>query len=333
MQGTLRSRLIRHAVSTAVCSATLVAVVAADETRDVAFTQQPGRVAITIGGELMATYVYDDPEITRPYFAHVHAPGGIQVTRNHPPIAGQDTIDHPTFHPGIWLAFGDISGNDYWRLKARVVHDSFVDKPRGDPGQGSFAVRNRYLAAGDESRTVCGELCRFTVAVRPAGYLLIWDSTFTADHEFYFGDQEEMGLGIRMATPLRVEQGGGSIPPGNGTIVDAEGRRNGAEVGGNAADWCDYSGTLAGRRVGITIFCHPDNFRPSWFHARDYGFVAANPFGRAAFRKGPPSKVVVKRGESLRLRYGILLHADPQEEQLDLDAAYADYQQLAGGHE
>jgi hypothetical protein len=113
----------------------------------------------------------------------------------------------------------------------------------------------------------------------------MWDSEFTGVREFAFGDQEEMGLGIRVATPLRVEAGDGSLPPGNGTMTDSEGRKNGAEIGGNSADWCDYSGSLNGQRVGMTIFCHPKNFRPSWFHARDYGFLAANAFGRAAFRK------------------------------------------------
>ena len=93
-------------------------------------------------------------------------------------------------------------------------------------------------------------------------------------------------------------------------MTDAKGRKNGAEIGGNSADWCDYSGTVDGKHVGMTIFCHPDNFRPSWFHARDYGFLAANAFGRAAFEKGEPSKVVVKPGETFRLRYGILVHAD-----------------------
>jgi hypothetical protein len=320
--------------------ALLATGVAAEEPAAVSFTEQPGRVVITVGGEPLATYVYDDPEITRPYFAHVHAPGGIQVTRNHPPVEGQDTIDHPTFHPGIWMAFGDISGCDYWRLKCRVIHDAFLEQPQGGPGKGEFAVRNRYLPGGYQSAHICVENCKFTFWVRPEGFLLTWDSTFQPAREsMYFGDQEEMGLGIRVATPLRVEKGDGSIPPGNGSILDAEGRRNGAEVGGNSADWCDYSGTLDGGHppqrvgVGITIFCHPGNFRPSWFHARDYGFVAANAFGRAAFHKGEPSNVVVKRGESLRLRYGILLHAGPPDKDTNLDAAYADYQQLAGGNE
>jgi hypothetical protein len=172
-------------------------------------------------------------------------------------------------------------------------------------------------------------LCRFTVLVRPAGTLLMWDSTFRSDREFYFGDQEEMGLGIRVATPLRVEKGDGSLPPGNGTMTDSEGRKNGAQIGGNSADWCDYSGTLDGTHVGMTIFCHPNNFRPSWFHARDYGFVAANAFGRAAFRKGAPSKIVVKPGETLRLRYGILIHSGSSGSSPDLPAAYNDYIQLS----
>jgi len=111
-------------------------------------------------------------------------------------------------------------------------------------------------------------------------------------------------------------------------MTDAKGRKNGAEIGGNSSDWCDYSGTVDGKHVGMTIFCHPDNFRPSWFHARDYGFLAANPFGRAAFKKGEPSKIVVKPGESLRLRYGILIHSEEDGSKPDLAAAYQDYLQL-----
>jgi len=65
-------------------------------------------------------------------------------------------------------------------------------------------------------------------------------------------------------------------------------------------------------------------------YARDYGFVAANPFGRQAFGKGPPSKVVVRAGDTLRLRYGVLLHSSPATERPDLKAAYADFVKQAG---
>ena len=312
-------RAIMHVVAVASQSA------AADAPQFV-LTRSEGKVEIAIGGQPVATYYYNNKVITRPFFAHVRAPGGVQVTRNHPPIEGHDVMDHPTFHPGIWMAFGDVSGSDYWRLKARVRQAEFIEEPHGALGKGTFAVRNDYLDQKDPKNVVCHEIARFKFLTTPSGYLLTWDSTFTSDMGCYFGDQEEMGLGIRVTTPLRVApKRPDNLPPGTGMIRDSEGRKNEKGIHGNAADWCDYSGTLDGKHAGMTIFCHPDNFRPSWFHARDYGLLEANPFGRHAFHKGDISKVTLNPGESLRLRYGVLLHAGPSGNQPDLAAAYQDY--------
>jgi hypothetical protein len=297
----------------------------------IVFVEGQGRLAIVIDGLPVAMYCFNDEQISRPYFAHVRAPSGIQVTRHHPPIEGQDRVDHGELHPGIWMAFGDISGSDYWRLKARVKHVEFAERPADGTGQGSFAVRNHYLDQQDQTRIVCQELARYTFMALPAGYLFLWDSTFSSDGEFVFGDQEEMGLGFRVATPLRAAtQREAGLPPGTGTILDSLGRKNGDQVWGNTADWCDYSGTIAGQRVGLTLFCHPKNFRPSRFHARDYGFLTANPFGQQAFRQGEKSAVAVRPGEKLRLRYGVLIHSRPDGSGLDIPAAYQDYLQLTG---
>ncbi|MBC8871792.1 MAG: PmoA family protein [Planctomycetes bacterium] len=291
---------------------------AIDKLPQVEFRTATGSVIVTVDGQPIATYIYEDEKIPRPYFAHVKAPGGIQVTRNHPPVEGVDRTDHDTMHPGIWMAFGDLDGADIWRNKARVIQEEFVKKSTGGPGNGAFAVRRRYERA--DGTSICHEVCRLTLLVRPFGYLLQWDSTFSAGKEFYFGDQEEMGLGMRVTTPISVQKGG--------RMIDAAGRRNEREIWGNTADWCDYSGTVDGRHIGMTLMCHPGNFRPCWLHSRDYGFVAANPFGRRAFRKGKPSKVFVKPGEQFRLRFGVLIHADPEDQPPDLKAAYADYVQL-----
>jgi hypothetical protein len=64
-----------------------------------------------------------------------------------------------------------------------------------------------------------------------------------------------------------------------------------------------------GRRAGLLVFPHPSNFRPSWMHARDYGVLVANPFGRMAFTKGEPSRVEVRPGEAFRLRFAVLAYA------------------------
>jgi hypothetical protein len=53
--------------------------------------------------------------------------------------------------------------------------------------------------------------------------------------------------------------------------------------------------------------------------------MVANPFGRAAFDQGAPSRVTVAPGEALRLRYGILVHGAAAGEDVDLDGAYERY--------
>ena len=292
---------------------------------------EAGQLPILMDGQVVAVYVFADPEISRPYFSDLRAPGAPQVSRNHPPLTGKDIDDHATYHPGLWMAFGDVSGSDYWRLKAAVRHVEFIEPPSGGEGQASFAVRNRYTRQDRADQTVCEEICRYTILADPAGYLILWDATFRAEEEFYFGDQEEMGLGVRVATQIRVDRDQeGDVPAGNGTMIDSEGRRNGKEIWGHDADWCDYSGSRGEWLVGMTIFCHPDNFRRSWFHARDYGLLLANPFGRQAFGHGDSSRVVVQPGESLRLRYGVLVHATRTGQAPELSRAYARYVTSAG---
>jgi hypothetical protein len=111
----------------------------------------------------------------------------------------------------------------------------------------------------------------------------------------------------------------------SGTIRDALRRHNEREVWGNSADWGGYSGTIHGWLAGMTTMCDPRNSRPSWPHARDLGALVVNPLGQQVFRKGPASKVVVRLGESFRLRYGVLLYAGPKDVLVDLKSAYADF--------
>jgi hypothetical protein len=289
----------------------------AENKAEVGFQQKPGELLITIGGQPFATYIYEDPEITRPYFAHVKTPCGIQATRNYPPQAG-DPQDHSTFHPGIWLSFGDINGNDYWRIKAKVEHEMFVKQPEGGPGKGTFTVRNYYMSTDGKER-VLAELVEYSVLVRPSGNLLVTNSTFSSENgDFTFGDQEEMGLGVRVNTQISVQYG-------KGHITNAEGDMDGKGTWGKASNWIDYSGIIDNKYVGITVMPDPDNFRPSWYHARDYGFVAANPFGRKAMEQGEKSAITVKKGQKFHLGYGVLVYCNPTGEKVDIDNAYGDY--------
>jgi len=205
-------------------------------------------------------------------------------------------------HPGLWMGFGWIDGNDYWRLQARVVHDGWIKGPTGSKDEATFTARNRYLSK-DGDRTVCVETCRIRFLRRPEGVLLDWDSSFQSDErDFLFGDQEESGLAIRVASPIRVQGG-------NGTITNNRGETNGAGTWGKPMKWIDYSGTIQGKRVGLLVMPHPDNPRPSWSHSRDYGVVVSNPFlKQPKERRQPYVTTPVKKGEMFRLRYGVLVY-------------------------
>jgi hypothetical protein len=266
-----------------------------------AFTAKPGAVDISFDGRPVALYVYEDPKTFRPYLAHVKAPDGTQVTRNHPPVEGQDKTDHAEFHPGLWMSFGDVSGADFHRNKAKVEHVRFLEDPRGGPGAGGFRALNNLVT----EEAVIGELvvdCHLRAL--KAGTLIVLGATFRALHEpLVLGDQEEMGLGVRVATPLAVENGG--------SMLSDHGGRDEKGTWGTTAAWLDYAGEIDGKPQGVMIVPDPGNFRPSWMHSRDYGVVMANPFGRNAMTGGEKSAVPLPPGEALGVRWGVLLHSGP----------------------
>jgi hypothetical protein len=204
---------------------------------------------------------------------------------------------------------------------------AFVAEPKAEGNQATFTVRNEYLAssASGEKR-IATEVCRHTWMLQEGGILLSLDSELaSADPErpLIFGDQEEMGLGIRVASALRVKDAGG-------TILTSEGKRNEKEAWGKTARWCDYSGVVDGRRVGITLMAHPGNFRESWFHVRDYGLMVANPFAQNAFTGKEKSRLEVKPGEKLRLRFGVWIHSDKEMRDGERENAYKAFVKLAG---
>jgi len=286
----------------------------------ISFKEAPSQILIQVDGQAVATYVYDDPQILRPYFTGLKAPGGVQVTRHHPPRAGLDSDDHASMHPGLWLAFGDISSKDFWRNKARVKHQDFIGKPYVRTDCAGFTVRNQYMAA---QGPICEEICTITLLVRTEGFLMLWDSQFSSSsRSFSFGDQEEMGLGVRLATPIVVENQKG------GRILDNQGRRNEKQIWGKPSLWCDYAGPVDNGFAGITIMPDPDNIRPCRWHVRDYGFMCANPFGKKAFNLGDEGRTTVERDKTLSLGFGILIHSAADEASVDLHAAYRDYLRL-----
>lgn len=291
----------------------------------ISFQDNNSNLSILVDGEHFASYVYEDNEIPRPYFCRVTAPGGIQVTRTHPtdPNTDKSNDDHATFHPGIWLAFGDLGGVDFWRNKARVRHVRFEQTPIcGD--RGSFSVVNAYETTESPSQLLCEETCRYTIIAGANERWILAESQFRAMKSgISLGDQEEMGLGVRLATPLTVKHG-------NGSLTNTSGGMNEEGTWGKQADWCAFSGVIDGRRAGVMLAVAPDNFRKSWFHNRDYGLMVANPFGRKSMTAPKdntvkPDATPLSEETVLSLGFAVCVFSDDTGKEPDYAMLYNDF--------
>ena len=119
-----------------------------------------------------------------------------------------------------------------------------------------------------------------------------------------FGDTKEGTFAIRMHPQLRLEG-----PVATATARNSEGVE-GRDVWGKRARWIAYSGSVEGEAVTVVMMDHPSNLRhPTWWHARDYGLCAANPFGARAFegKQGDSGDFTLEADGQLRMRYRILL--------------------------
>lgn len=272
---------------------------------------------IAIDDRSVAEYVWLDPDLPRPYFRQLTTPDGIQVSRNYPtdPVADKGNDDHATFHPGAWLAFGDAAGADFWRNKAVVRHLTFLVPPKTGKGSGSFTVINAYDTTGEKPKTLFTETCAYTITATQDGYVITAESEFKPEDEaFAFGDQEEMGFGVRLATPLSVKHGGGFIR-------NSAGGEQEAGTWGKNANWCAGYGKINGSWAGVNVMASPDNFRDAWFHSRDYGLIVANPFGKKAMT-GPkddavqPDSTPVALEKTFKIGFGVYVFSTEGEPDL-----------------
>lgn len=261
----------------------------------------------------LGTYVFRHAEILRPHFQNLHAPDGTLITRRHPPSA-PDPVDHPTMHPGLWIAFGDINGHDFWRNKARIEHVRFLESPRIEDGRLRFTAENRLVSADDTAMGT--QVSRISVWRDGDSNWVVWDATFRAGSQpLVFGDQEEMGLGVRVTGGLMEKNG-------PGIIVNSAGARSAKQAWGKVADWCEYFAVVDGRRRGATVFPYPVNPQRAWWHARDYGLLVANPFGPRVLPAQADGKVTVPAGGEHRLQFAVRFFSEPGADAVDTAEVY-----------
>lgn len=264
------------------------------------------RVEFRIGGKLFTAYHYAS-DLPRPFLFPVIGPGGVNITRRFPmerDVPGE-TNDHK-HHRSLWVAFGDLNGADGWSEEpghAVTVHKAFLDKSSG-PVFGRIKTLNYWLdSSGKKIMEEEREIIVYSVpdTARLIDLRVVFRAT---EGNVRFGDTKEGGIvSVRVATTMDGNK--------DGLITNSYGGVTEAETWGKRAHWCDYSGPVEGRIVGITIFDNPANFRyPTYWHVRDYGLMTANPFALSAYKKDPnlDGSYVLKAGEVFPFAYRIYIH-------------------------
>ena len=273
----------------------------------VELTDVPGnRVAVSIAGQPFTNYHYAT-SWARPFLFPIVGPYGDTITRHFPmeEVAGE-AHDHP-HHKSCWVAWGEVNGTDNWSETpghARQVHRSFETLDSG-PVLGRITARNDWVANNGE-KTMEERRTLVFYNLPAASRMLDLTVEFVASEKaITFADTKEGGIAsIRVASSMDAKE--------NGTITNAYGGTNEKETWGKRAHWCDYSGPVNGKTVGVTIMDTPTNFRyPTYWHVRNYGLMTANPFGLSHFLgdKTRDGSHTIEQGAVFRFSYRLLFHA------------------------
>jgi hypothetical protein len=262
--------------------------------------------AVTIDGEPFTIFNYG-ANAGKPFLAPVRSASGKIVTRGFPMenIAGESR-DH-LHHRGLWFSYDDVNGVKFWENDP-----SYTKGPMG-----RIVVRDAEWKAGADSGTLAAtmdwrdqngkvllvETRDMTFSGDAKSRTIDFQITLTAAIDVTFGDTKEGAFAIGLADAFTEKKGA--------KIIDAEGRAGMAQVWGKRSNWVDYTAELDGERMGVAIFDHPQSPRnPTYWHARDYGLFALNPFGRNAFDpKQEESAWKLPAGQKLTFLWRVVIHA------------------------
>jgi hypothetical protein len=303
--------------------ALLVFLAALTLSAQVKITTGSDRILIDINGAPF-TSLFIGSETTKPYLHPLRTASGKSITRAFPmDIVEGEERDHP-HHRGAWLGLGDINGFDFWMNeetqkstnKGRQILKRILDV-KGGKKSGYATCAFDWV---DPNGTVLmNEVRTYTFYAQPDSVRMFdMETRLTATQKVKLGDTKEGWFAIRLTTSMDEKHGG--------KLRNSEGKQGMEQVWGSRAPWAEYVGNVQGEQVGIAIFDHPTNPKhPTYWHARDYGLFAANPFGEHDFLKDPArnGSMSLEPGQNLRFRYRVTIY--PPAVSSELGAMYQKY--------
>jgi hypothetical protein len=273
-------------------------------------------VDVLIGGRLFTTY-YFSSDVAKPYFQPLRSAQGTIVTRDFPKgnTIPPEHLKDPSLEAhqrDMFFGHGNIDGIDFWgeEVFAQNSEDTVfgratlrnLEEVRG--GADSGELRADFELADPNRRAIADMIQSFVFGGDPNTRWIDCEIALVANHgsDVTMGDTKEGTFGIRLAKELNV-------PPGH--MVNSAGAEGEKAIWGKRADWVDYDGTVGGEELGVAVFDSPRSFRhPTYWHARGYGLLAANPFGWREFFKDPEKdgSWTIQQGKDLKFRYRVFIH-------------------------
>ena len=271
-------------------------------------TRTTDGVKIELEGKPFAFYRLTEPggkPLARPYVYPVVDADGVEVTADQVLTKG----DHP-HHRSLWVAHGDVNGADHWAT-AGWRKGVPIQRPVGEPVLNGDTLSHDLVWEGKGGEDVMLEHRTLRFFGFPGGDRGIdLTSTYSAVKDpVKLGDTKEAGTcAVRVAGAI-------SATP---IITNSMGQTGEGHCWGKPAEWCDISGTIAGKPRGIAVLDHPENPRhPSRWHVRKYGLLAANMFALSEYDKGTPAPAgrapgtgdfTIVPGVPVTFRYRVVVH-------------------------
>lgn len=296
----------------------------------VKITKDAQKIPIEIDGKPFTDFYAAGPEVAKPYLWPLRAASGTYITRAWPMekvaeefdnetgfavVNGQSTKkvpDHP-HQRGLWFAHAKVNDLDFWNIAPidappynRPDRGKIVLNKMGEikSGKDKGSIASTFDWTDHAGKPLLTETRLMTFYSDPANRIIDFDITLTAVQNVKFGDEKDGVFGIRLRPILQEDKG-------TGHISDANGGAGEKAVWGKPSNWCDYSGEIAGEKLGVAILDNPANpNHPVRWHVRAYGLFAANPFGFGTFTndKSQDGSVSLEPGKSLRYRYRLIIH-------------------------
>ncbi|MDR1561888.1 MAG: PmoA family protein [Dysgonamonadaceae bacterium] len=259
--------------------------------KNISATKIGNRIDVTIGNTFFTSYHFADNE-KYPFFYPVNAPfSGNSVT-------SMRNGEYP-HHSSLFFGCDMVNGGNYWQeglergrivsIGARiiegqgervVIEDECIWK-RPDAPSPIIDRRKILISAPSDSLFVID----FDIEIE-----MLMDVTILKTNHSLFS--------ARIDPALSVKQGG--------VMINSAGREGEKATFGEASPWIDCYGTRRAGVEGIALMQHPSNkWYPSPWFTRDYGFISPTPM----YWPEDDKETQLKKGEVIRLRYRVLVHA------------------------